>query len=91
MVAEELLVDHPPLPVPRRILGHREDDADVLGLAFEFLQLVEECRRLAIPVGVQQRHAVRQLLLGDVAQHAAEDRDADTAGNEHIGAVGLLG
>ena len=52
--------------------------------SLQLLELVEERRRLAIAIRVDERDAVRQLLVGDVAQHRAEDGDADTAGDEDV-------
>ena len=77
-------------PVPVRVVRHRENDAKVL-LLLELCELVEKCGRGAVAVRVDERHAMRKLLLGDVAQHAPENGDADPAGDEDIWTIGVLG
>ena len=89
MVAQDVRVDPTLLAFPLGLVGHDEDDADVLVLALHRLELVEERRRLAVAVRVDERDSVRQALLDDVAEHAAEDGDPDPAGDERVGAVGL--
>ena len=57
---------------------------DVRVLALELRELFEERRRLAVAVRVDEGDAIREPVLDDVAEHAAEHRDADPAGNEDV-------
>jgi hypothetical protein len=77
--------------VPAGILGHRQNETDVVALPFELLELVEEGRGLAVAVRVDERHAVGQILLGDLAEHAADYGDADAVGDEDVLLGSVLG
>jgi hypothetical protein len=63
-------------------LGHGEDEPEVGKRLLELAELVEEGRRGAVAVRVDQRHAVGKPLLVDVAEHAAKDGDPDSPGDE---------
>ena len=57
----------------------------------KLLELVEEGSGFAVAVRVDERDTMRKLLLGDVSEHAAKDRDPDAAGDEHVFPIGVLG
>lgn len=63
VVAQKVGTDSAGLAVPAGILGHRQNETDVVALPFELLELVEEGRGLAVAVRVDKRHAVGQILL----------------------------
>ena len=90
MIPEELGIDPSCLPLPVRVVGHRDDEPEIRVDPLELEELVEKRGRLSIAVRVDQRYPVWKLLLDDVAEHAAKDRDADAAGDEHVWLVRLL-
>src|SRR5919106_3483793 len=91
VVREELGVDLPRLALPARVLRHREDEAEVPEFPLEVAEFFEEGGRLAVAVRVDQRHAITEPLLADVAEHAAEDGDPDSAGDEDERSSGVVG
>jgi hypothetical protein len=72
-------------------LGHGEDEPEVGQRLLELAELVQEGRRLAVAVRIDERRAVRKPLLTDVAEHAPKDGDPDPAGDEDEWAGGLFG
>jgi len=57
----------------------------------ELREFVQKRSRLAVAVRVNQRDSVRQVFLGDVTEHAAKDRDADPAREEHVPLIRVFG
>src|SRR5581483_4867143 len=84
MVAQQLRPDPSRLAGPARILRHRRDQPEARVSTLEVLELVEERGRVALAVRVDEGDPVRQLLLVDVTEHAPEDRDPDSTGEEDV-------
>ena len=91
MVAQELGADPPRLAVPGRVFGHRQHELEGISRLVEFREFVEERSRLSVTVRIDQRHSVRQVFFGDVAEHAAKDRDPDPACEEHVPLIRVFG
>src|SRR3954451_19460546 len=91
LLAKEVGIDLPRLPLPLRIPGHGRDESEAGNLLFELGQLVQKCGRLPIAVGIDERDLVGLTCVGDVAKHASENRDPDPAGDEDVMPLGILG
>ena len=83
MVLDELGIHLPRVAFPTRILGHGEDEPEVGDFLLELAELVEERRGVAVAVRVDERHAVGEPFLSDVAEHAPKHGDPDPARDEH--------